>query len=135
MPQKAFRRLKIPTSYINIICSLFMNRHNRVFTAVGTTDPYDVLIGIDQGEVISPLLWCIYYDPLLCEIEQRKLGYTISHSYKPNLYLDQTVTIDHTIAALDYMDDTQWLTDSQSKLETILGIADDFYDLNNIKVN
>ena len=69
MLKKAMQRLKIPSSFNNLIINLFTQRKNRVFTAVGTTSPYDVLIGIDQGEVISPLLWCIYYDMLLCEVE------------------------------------------------------------------
>ncbi|GBC09170.1 hypothetical protein RclHR1_08660001 [Rhizophagus clarus] len=77
MLEKAMECIKIPPNFIKIISSLFKNRQNQVITAYRLTDPYDVLIGIDQGEVISSLLWCIYYDPLLCEIEQRKLGYTL----------------------------------------------------------
>ena len=106
MLQEALTRLKIPQTFIDLICSLFLNRKNQVFTAVGTTAPYDVLIGIDQGEIISPLLWCIYYDPLLCEIEQQKLGYERSHSYKPNLY-NNPVSIQYNISSLAYMDNTQ----------------------------
>jgi hypothetical protein len=81
MLKKAMARLRLPSSFIDLICNLFTQRKNRVFTSVGTTSPYDVLIGIDQGEVISLLLWCIYYDPLLCEIEQQHLGYKLEHSY------------------------------------------------------
>ena len=61
MLDKVLKRLKIPQSFCNIIRNLFTNRKNRIFTAVGLTDKYDVLIGIDQGEVISPLLWCIQW--------------------------------------------------------------------------
>jgi Reverse transcriptase (RNA-dependent DNA polymerase). len=86
MLRKAMDRLKISPEFSTLICNLFTQRKNRVFTAVGTTSPYDVLIGIDQGEVISPLLWCIYYDPLLCEVESQNLGYTITHSYRQNVY-------------------------------------------------
>jgi hypothetical protein len=85
MLKKAMARLRLPSSFIDLICNLFTQRKNRVFTSVGTTSPYDVLIGIDQGEVISPLLWCIYYDPLLYEIEQQQLGYKLEHSYRQNV--------------------------------------------------
>jgi hypothetical protein len=34
-----------------------------------------------------------------------------------------------------YMDDTQWITESQENLEQILLIADSFYILNDIQVN
>ena len=64
----AMNRLKIPVGFINLTLDLFTNRKNYVLTNVGKTKDYDVLIGIDQGEVISPLLWCIYYDPLLTRI-------------------------------------------------------------------
>ena len=52
----ALKRIKLPTQIITVItehgCSLF----------------YDVHVGTDQGEVISPLIWIIYYDPLLCRL-------------------------------------------------------------------
>ena len=58
--------------------NLFTNRTNQVVTAYGLTDSYDVITGIDQEEVISPILWCIYYDPLLCKIQNnQQLGYII----------------------------------------------------------
>ncbi|GBB91911.1 hypothetical protein RclHR1_19370002 [Rhizophagus clarus] len=98
-----------------------------------------MLIGIDQEEVISPLLWCIYYDPLLCEIEQRKFGYTLE---APKIALNKFYgenTSDEieklTISSSAYMDDTQWLTPSQNNLEKILEIAVSFYKLNDIQVN
>ena len=135
MLQHALDRLHIPSQFSTLICNLFTQRKNRVFTAVGTTTPYDVLIGIDQGEVISPLLWCIYYDPLLCEIEKRKLGYIISYSYRQNVYSDNLTSLQHTSSSLAFMDDTTWIAPSQYNLESILSIADDFNSLNNILVN
>jgi len=135
MLQKALQRLKIPHSFITFITNIFTNRKNSIFTDVGTTDPYNVIIGIDQGEVISPLLWCIYYDPLLKEIESRGLGYRLSHTYRQNLYDSTCTTIEKHNTVSAYMDDTTWISERQNNLETILEIADDFYTLNNIKVN
>ena len=65
MLQKAMRQLKIPETFINLITNLFTNRKNHIFTTVGTTSPYELLTRIDQGEIISPLLWCIYYCTIL----------------------------------------------------------------------
>ena len=94
------------------------------------------LIGIDQGEVISPLLWCIYYDPLLVEIHsQNELGYTMRHSWKPDLTNDIHQSISVRITAQAYMDDTTWISHTKSQLESTLSIADEFYRLNNIQVN
>jgi len=78
MLQKAMDRLKIPLAFTNVITNLFLNRKNSVFTAYGNTDPYEVLVGIDQGEVISLLLWVIYYDPLLSRIQKSSLGYKMT---------------------------------------------------------
>jgi len=52
--RKAMQRIKLPDSFTNLITSLFIKRSNRVFTEYGLTDRYPVLVGIDQGEVISP---------------------------------------------------------------------------------
>src|SRR5215216_3996983 len=52
----ALQRIKIPVKCVDLIINLFTNRKNAIFTADGLTDYYDIKIGIDQGEVISPLL-------------------------------------------------------------------------------
>ncbi|GBB92790.1 hypothetical protein RclHR1_20570005 [Rhizophagus clarus] len=69
----ALERIRLPASAITLILSLFMNRSNRIFTAYGETSSYRVCIGIDQGEVISPLLWVIYIDPLLTVLKNEML--------------------------------------------------------------
>ncbi len=56
MLQYAINRLKIPLSFINLITNLFTNRTNQVFTQSGIIDQYKVLVSIDQGKVICPLL-------------------------------------------------------------------------------
>src|SRR6266540_1289955 len=83
--RKAMERVKIPTSCINFILDFFTCRKNTVLTKGGLSDYYNIKIGIDQGEVISPLLWCIYFDPLLCEINNLHKGYTITHQWISNV--------------------------------------------------
>ncbi|CAB4442142.1 unnamed protein product [Rhizophagus irregularis] len=133
--RKAMVRLHIPDNLFELVLSLFTNRKNSVFTPHGNTDPYNVLIGIDQGKVISPLLWCIYYDPLLCEVESRSLGYNLQATYKDNIYDLEHNIINQQISSMAYMDDTQWLSESKDNLEKILEIADDFYNFTDIQVN
>ncbi|EXX61795.1 hypothetical protein RirG_167880 [Rhizophagus irregularis DAOM 197198w] len=82
MLEKAMQRLKIPSSFINLTKELFLGRKNSVFTAGGLSNPYDVMVGIDQGEIISPLLWCIYYDPLFTAIQQEHFGYRVKAKRK-----------------------------------------------------
>ncbi|UZO03329.1 uncharacterized protein OCT59_023736 [Rhizophagus irregularis] len=68
---------KFPDELVNLLTELFLERKNKVFTPGGLTEEYDVQCGIDQGEIISPLLWIIYYDPLLSKIKNSGLGYNI----------------------------------------------------------
>ena len=107
---KLLNVLKLPSSFNTFITNIFTNRKNSIFTEVGKTDPYDILIEIDQGEVILPLLWCIYYDLLLTEIESRGLGYCMLHSYKQNLYDNTRTQCEIHNATLAYIDDTTWIT-------------------------
>jgi len=74
-------RVKIPSSCISFIIDFFTHRKNAILTKGSISDYYDVKIGIDQGEVISSLLWCIYFDPLLCEINKLNKGYTLTHQW------------------------------------------------------
>src|SRR5207237_5221315 len=122
----AMTRLKIPFNFIDLVIDLFTNRRNYVLTDVGKTPDYEVLVGIDQGEVISPLLWCIYYDPLLTKVEQQELGYNIVHQYRPNIYDRHAEYNCITVGDLAFMDDTTWITETKESLEEILKIADDF---------
>ena len=104
----AMARLKFPHPLRVFILNLFCNRKNQVITQHGLTDPYDVLIGIDQGEVILPLLWCIYYDPLLCEVHSRShIGYTIQHLWFTNFDNPTSYnSLYERISSKAYMDDT-----------------------------
>ncbi|GET61907.1 RNA-directed DNA polymerase from mobile element jockey-like [Rhizophagus irregularis DAOM 181602=DAOM 197198] len=135
MLEKAMQRLKIPSSFINLTKELFLGRKNSVFTAGGLSNPYDVMVGIDQGEIISPLLWCIYYDPLLTAIQQEHFGYRVKAKKKINLYENIEVEVKQNITSMAYMDDTNMLAGNKEELEKILKMADDFYTLNDIQIN
>ena len=131
----ALERIKVPSSFTKMLINLFTNRKNSVFTEFSNTDLYNIKIGIDQGEVISPLLWIIYYDPLLCEIQNYGLGYTMTHTWKQDIFRYETSTLTQEIPSLAFIDDTTWITPSQNNLEKILDIADDFYRITNTAIN
>jgi hypothetical protein len=132
---KAMERLRIPFGFINVIMKLFIPRLNRIFTAHGNTDPYVVISGIDQGEVISPLLWCIYYDPLLCRVQESPHGYKMSCNWQPDARLPATQCLFTKIPTLAFMDDTLWIAKSADDLLSIINIANSFYSFNDIQVN
>jgi ribonuclease HI len=140
MLQKAMERIGLPISFITFITNLFTNRQNRIFTAHGTTNSYNVLVGIDQGEVISPLLWCIYYDPLLTKIQklanENLVGYQLSHTWIQDLQNPTNMSSENcTIPLTAFMDDSHWINDSTEKLERTLEVTDSFNNLNDIQTN
>src|SRR3954451_4460243 len=132
---RALERLKIPFNFIRIILRIFLPRFNQIFTAYGNTEAYLVHSGIDQGEVISPLLWCIYYDPLLCKVQASDYGYEMNCTWRPNVRTTATTSLIEKIPALAFMDDTLWIAKSADDLTSITNIANSFFDLNDIQVN
>lgn len=65
MLECALKCIKILDNIINIIISLFANWRLRVIIPMGLLNIIYPVDDIDQGEAISPLLWQIFYDPLL----------------------------------------------------------------------
>ena len=131
----ALARLRLPPAFTQTILRLFLPRFNQVFTAYGNSDTYLVHSGIDQGEVIFPLLWCIYYDPLLCAINDSPYRFVSEVEWCPNVRLPVTDNFWLKIPALVYMDDTLWLAKSKEDLIKITEIANSFFAFNDIQVN
>ena len=61
----ACKRIGIPQNALNLIYNLHSNCKARIITAYGLTEPITLFSGIEQGKIYSPLLWKIYYDPIL----------------------------------------------------------------------
>src|SRR3954447_1543753 len=127
MLQEAFKRIHLPPSFTSLVSNCFLSRYNQFFTAYGNTDEYHVLSGIDQGEIISPILWCIYYDPLLCHIQQSSYGYRQQIVWNTDPTKDSPVVISEHTPTLAYMDDTFWIAKSRLDLEHIIDSANSFY--------
>src|ERR1044072_3780492 len=140
MLQHAMNRIKLLPLFIRFISNLFTNRSDRIFTPFDLTDPYNILVGIDQGEVICPLLWCIYYDPLLSFIQNKtSLGYELKTYDWPTV--NDIVSDSHSsclserIPDTAFIDDTTWIARSITDLQDILAIAQSFCSLNDIWIN
>lgn len=57
MLRAALSRIRVPPKEVDFILQLFHNRESSIITDYGNTESFIVPDGIDQGEVISPLLW------------------------------------------------------------------------------
>ena len=65
-----------------------------MITENGLTDTVKAGDDIDQRETISPLLWRIFYNPLLCKIQDDpKLRYMIKCTWRPDFQSLEEKTI------------------------------------------
>src|SRR5271154_4625414 len=92
---------------IHLFISLFTNHTNNIILADNNLSPsYEVLQGIDQGEVISPLLWIIYYDPMFAKINSLVDSFEISLHLHTFIYTKDTVLTTYSLNVIGYLDDT-----------------------------
>ncbi|GBC36679.1 RNA-directed DNA polymerase from mobile element jockey-like [Rhizophagus irregularis DAOM 181602=DAOM 197198] len=135
MLRYALERIKLLAFAIKLILSLFVKCFNRVFTAHGITPSYRVCINIDQGEVISPLLWVIYIDPLLTVLKNEMMDPYILHAPSLSNPLAETSSDGLRINNLVFMDDFTLILSSKSGMESMLSITEEFYQINNTSAN
>jgi hypothetical protein len=121
----ALERIHLPYNVINLLIDLFSERINNIILYNQESNFYSVEQGIDQGEIISPLLWIIYYDPMFAKINQlEELHIKILTTQIRNIYSkSQDLQYTFKIAVLGYLDDTTWFASSQEQLEKQLQIA------------
>ncbi|GBC48273.2 RNA-directed DNA polymerase from mobile element jockey-like [Rhizophagus irregularis DAOM 181602=DAOM 197198] len=136
MLKLALIRLHIPPLLIKFIINLFTRRNNKIITHYGDTSGYRVRIGIDQGEIISPLLWVIYLDPLLTTLNREACNPFILKSsalldYSPIEYEQHNLPVSH----ITFMDDSTLIASSKRGIEDRLSITAEFYTLNNTQAN
>ncbi|RHZ78512.1 hypothetical protein Glove_162g73 [Diversispora epigaea] len=115
--------------------NLLENRFNQVITVHGNTAEYKVKDGIDQGDIISPLLWRIFYEPLICRIANSKLEYVMSEKWVGNLHSGVRNRLKLRVSVAIYVDDTNWFASNRENMEKILKIANEFYCMNDIAIN
>src|SRR5438477_4311603 len=94
MLERALDRIKIPKKAIKLIIYLFKDREVKAITKNGLISSVKAGDGIDQGETISPLLWIIFYNSLLCKIqENQEFGYKIKYTWRSNLQTSEEKTL------------------------------------------
>jgi hypothetical protein len=111
----------------------------RVQTAYGLSKEFTVEDGIDQGDAISPLLWKIFYDPLLTALQaSNTCGYTMLVQWPCNSPTQLTPALrqyEISIPALAYMDDTIFLESSKARMQSTVDKAGEFFKLHDIFIN
>lgn len=74
----SLRFLNFDEKYWNILSSTFVGRKMRVLTQTGSTEFFHPLTGLEQGDPSSPILWNIFYEPLLQKLHALK-GYQLEN--------------------------------------------------------
>ncbi|KAG9285168.1 hypothetical protein G9A89_004383 [Geosiphon pyriformis] len=136
--KRSLIRIKMCDKFIRFFGSIHNGYTNRVMTDFGLTNGYHVHNGLDQGEVFSPLLWCIFYDLLLCEVKRQKsiCDYKlISHFISKTGWVESQAGLSSFLATSAFVDDTIWVGSSQAATQHILNVASEFFCLNNILIN
>ncbi|KAG9289675.1 hypothetical protein G9A89_014410 [Geosiphon pyriformis] len=111
---------------------------DKVMTNFGLTNEYMVHDSLDQGKVFSPLLWHIFYDPLLCKIKRQKsvCEYKLdSHFINRIGRSESQAGLTFFLAADAFVDDIIWVDSSQTAMQHIFNIASKFFQINDILIN
>src|SRR6185436_5806206 len=119
--QMALRRIGMPPDLIELIMNLYTSCSAQVITFYGKTDTFPLTTGIPQGDALSPLLWRIFYDPLLTRIDKRKEAFYMKTEHYSNILLKQPILKVHAkVNIITYMDDTTYITSTKEELESLL---------------
>ena len=115
----SFRRIKAPEHVIEILKGLERARSISVETPFGLTSPYKPIHGLPQGSILSPLLWNIFYDPLLCLLQNETEGFKMREL---------------KVTAVAYADDLHPISTSLRDLQKQLDIIHNFLALHNMRM-
>ncbi|KAG9286594.1 hypothetical protein G9A89_005362 [Geosiphon pyriformis] len=136
--KRSLIRIKICGKFIRFFGCIHNGRTNRIITDFGLTDRYHVHDRLDQVKVFLPLLWCIFYDPLLREVKRQEsiCGYRlISHFVSKTGRMESQAGLISFLAAGAFVDNTIWVGSSQAATQYIFNVASNFFRLNDISIN
>ena len=135
--QLAMSRINIPIHIIKLFEHIHKNRKSFGLTAHGSTDLFKVEDGIDQGETYAPLLWRIFYDPLLIAVQQTCHDVAFQFEATNNIHpaVADIIRSGPVINHAAFVDDTTWISKSQEGLEKITNLATSFFLMNDISIN
>jgi len=66
----ALRRKGLPERIVDAVMALYVNSRTRVKAMAGVSEEFNILVGVHQGSVLSPLLFIIVMDELIKEIRK-----------------------------------------------------------------
>ena len=119
----SLKRIGITDKLIKIIIQLHSDRKLKILTKYGLTECFLQNSGLSQGDIISPLLWSIIYDPLLIYIRN-----TFNDKKNGNHFY-------YDYSALAMADDLTLITKTKTGMQEIINKCANWFDFAGIKVN
>ena len=98
----------VPANIIKLLDCWYSKSYSSIKWHDCISKPYKLSAGVRQGGVLSPFLFAIYVDKLLCNLNSSKLGCHINHV---------------CLNAIMYADDLLLLSVSISELQTLIDIC------------
>ena len=112
------KKLKFDENYWHIMKNIFENRSMRVLTQAGVTNFFHPNTGLEQGDRSSPILWNIFYEPLLNELQNMN-GYQICGE---------------NISYLAYADDLTLIASNDDDMEALLCKVNDYLKMHKMQL-
>ncbi|KAL8602269.1 hypothetical protein ACOMHN_022782 [Nucella lapillus] len=118
--RKGMQRFRVPDFLVNVVADMYEGAKTTFTVKGGQTESITIGSGVKQGDPLSPILFDMALDPLLClletEVEPWKIGRT-------------------NLTAMGYADDTAVMSRSRAGLETNLELVDGFCQHVGLKLN
>ena len=109
---------RIPCAIIKLFEQSYDIAYNIVRWGNSLSQPYKLMSGVKQGSVISPTLFAIYVDDMLCKLQR--------HGCK---------LVGLNLGALMYADDMVLLAPSRSELQEMINLCTEELKILDLKLN
>lgn len=116
---ESLKRIRVPNTFIGWIRALLTQRKLYIETPYGQTETFKSTRGLPQGGTISPILWSIFYNPLLIQLDQETRGYKIKNE---------------SITASAFADDLHPMSETAEDLQKQLNIISEYLRMMKMKM-
>jgi Reverse transcriptase (RNA-dependent DNA polymerase) len=104
-------RRRIPRTLLRLLLNIYTGQSVRVLWNGCLSSTFPVTNGVKQGGILSPILFCVYYDELLQELRRTNTGCHIGSWF---------------VGVLAYADDLALLAPSASAMRKLLATCEQF---------
>ena len=117
--EEALHHHGFPPRFVAIV----MSNSASLLLPTSQTEFYPVTHGVRQGDPLSPYLFLLVLNPLLCHLDQTVRGYSLSN--EPNA---------QAITYLAYADDLIFSSNSYAKMQSMVDLVEHFCTHNKFRI-